>query len=60
MASVNSVLRTKLYFPVRVSESTTVALTFLDSGRTGAFISLLMVRGDANMLPQVIDSRYDD
>lgn len=51
MASVNSVLRTKLYFPVRVRESTTVALTFLDSGRTGAFISLLMVRGDASMPP---------
>lgn len=50
---MKSVLNTKLYLPVRVREFTTLALTFLDSGRTGAFISLLMFGVDTN----IADSR---
>lgn len=39
-----------MYCPVREKVSTTTALTFLDSGRTGAFISLDMIPVGAAML----------
>lgn len=47
---MNSALKWKLYCPVRKKVSTTTALTFRDSGRTGAFISLDMIPGGAVML----------
>lgn len=47
---MNSALKWKLYCPVREKVSTTTALTFLDSGRTGAFISLDMIPAGAAML----------